>query len=178
MSVETTQIGSEDIPIYDKASLPDNGQLVLLTEEPDFDLGGQMVAAYRLPLSRVVPSAQNQTTTYSLADADAGIVIPDGEVVPAYIESFGTYDTKRAIASAGVSKAKFIITGADQNITGNYIIQSDGFYSFPTVHGYDIGATYYLSDVTPGAVTTIAPTIAQPIFTVIDQKTILVRIGE
>lgn len=175
---DTQEIQSSELPIYDKASLPVSGKLVLLVEEPDYDNGGNIVAAYRIPLSRIAPGAAPQSVLYSLSDPDAGIVIPDGEIVPAYVESFGNFDLKRAQATSTPTKAKFLIVGMDQNIDGNYIIQSSGFFSFPTVHEYAVGNTYYLSDSVSGGVTTTPPPgIAQPLFFVVDQKTILIQIG-
>lgn len=175
---DTEQIQSEDLPIYNKPTLPEKGQVVLLLEEPDYDNGGQMVSAYRLPLSRIVPGGSPQSVVYSRNDPDAGITIPEDEVVPAYVESFGNFDLKRAQASSATTKARFLIIGTDPNIDGNYLLQGHGFFQFPTVHNYNVGQTYYLSDSSPGGVTnTPPPGIVQPIFFVVDQKTILVTIG-
>lgn len=175
---DTEQIESSDLPLYDKATLPGTGKLVLLVDQPDYDNGGQVTVAYQLPLSRVVPGSAPQSVAYSLNDPDAGITIPDETVVPGYVEGFGSFDLKRAIATSSTTKARFLIVGIDQNIDGNYIIQGTGFYSFPTVHGYTPGNTYYLSDTAAGGVTNTPPSgIAQPLFYVVDQKTILITIG-
>ena len=176
---DTEQIQSSDLPVYDQATLPQDAKLILLVDKPDYDNGGQINVAYRLPLSRVMPGSAPQSVVYSLADPDAGITITEGEVVPAYVEGFGNFDLKRAIASSSTTKARFLIVALDQNIDGNYLIQGSGFFSFPTVHGYTVGHTYYLSDSSAGGVTdTPPPGIAQPVFYVVDQKTILVTIGE
>lgn len=175
---DTEQIESADLPEYNQATLPATGKLILLVDQPDYNQGGQVSVAYRLPLSRVVPGSAPQSVLYSINDPDAGITIPDQTVVPAYVESFGTFDLKRAIASSSTTKARFLIVGVDQNIDGNYIIQGSGFYSFPTVHGYAPGTTYYLSDSVAGGITSTAPSgIAQPLFYVVDQKTILINVG-
>jgi hypothetical protein len=176
---DTEQIESSDLPVYDKATLPTDAKLILLVDQPDYDNGGQVNVAYRLPLSRVMPGSAPQHVAYSLSDVDAGITIPDEEIVPAYVESFGNFDLKRAQANSSTTKAKFLIVGLDPNVDGSYIIQGSGFFSFPTVHGYNVGQTYYLSDSTPGGVTTTPPSgIAQPLFTAVDQKTILIQIGD
>lgn len=175
---DTEQIDSSDLPVYDKPTLPEKGQLVLLVEEPDYDCGGEMVSAYRLPLNRVLPGGSKQSLVYSLSDVDAGITVPDNAVVPAYVESFGDFNLKRAIATSSTSKARFLIIGADPNIDGNYLVQNGGFFSFPTVHNYNVGQTYYLSDSVAGGVTSNPPSgIAQPLFYVVDQKTIALNIG-
>lgn len=173
------QINSGDLPVYDKPSLPESGKLILLAEQPDYDNGGKVVAAYQLPLSRVVPGSAAQSVVYSLNDPDAGIVVPEQAVVPGYVEGFGNFALKRAIATSATTKARFLIIGNDPNIDGNYILQGTGFYAFPTVHNYVPGNVYYLSDTAEGGVTNDSPSgIAQPLFYVVDQKTILLMIGE
>jgi hypothetical protein len=175
---DAENIDSADLPLYSGANLPPTGKLILLVDQPDYDNGGQISAAYRIPLSRIVPGNAPQSVVYSLNDPDAGITVPDETVVPGYIEGFGSFNLKRAIATDSTTKAKFLIVSTDQNIDDNYIIQADGFYAFPTVHGYTPGNTYYLSDTAAGGVTNTPPAgIAQPLFYVVDQKTILVTIG-
>lgn len=175
---DAENIDSADLPLYDGATLPATGKLILLVEKQDYDNGGTIQAAYRIPLSRIVPGSAPQGVAYSLSDVDAAISIPDETVVPGYVEGFGSFDLKRAIATSSTTKAKFLIISTDQNVDGSYIIQGAGFYSFPTVHGYTPGNTYYLSDTAPGGVTNVPPSgIAQPLFYVVDQKTILITIG-
>jgi hypothetical protein len=176
---DTEQIDSADLPLWDGANLPPTGKLVLLVEQNDYDNGGKIQAAYRLPLNRVVPGSAPQSVLYSLNDPDAGIDVAEDEIFPAYVEGFGSFDLKKALATASNTKARFIITGKDPNIADNYIIQGSGFYSFPTVHTFTPGNIYYLSDTTPGGVTNTPPGgIAQPLFYVVDQKTILITIGD
>ena len=176
------QLNSDDLPIYNKSTLPSDANLILLVDEENYDFGGTLQAAYRLPLDRVVPNNTKQGVTYSLhanGDAGADIAIADGTVVPAYVEAFDPYETKRAQASSITTKAQFLIISLDQNVDDNYVIQSSGFYTFPDTHNYDIGKTYYLSDSAAGGVTDVEPvSIIQPLFKVIDERTILVNIGE
>jgi hypothetical protein len=176
------QVNSEDLPIYSKSTLPDDAFLILLANEQNFDFGGTIQNAYRLDLDRVIPNNTKQGVTYSLqanGPDGADISIPDGTVVPAYVETFDPYRTLRAQASSQTTKAQFLIISLNQNVDENYIIQSSGFYTFPTTHNYDIGKTYYLSDSAAGGVTDTPPSsIVQPLFQVVDERTILVKIGE
>lgn len=174
----TQQINSSDVPIYTEVNLPAEGTVILLTEERNYSEGGTIQTAYQLPLSRLIPNNSVQKVSYSRFSEGAGIAVPDRSVVPAYIENFEPYNLKRAQASSQTTKARFIIVGLDSNIDDSYIIQGSGYYSFPQDHQYEVGATYYLSDTVSGGVTTTAPsTIAQPLFTVIDRKTIQITIG-
>lgn len=181
MSDQTEQINSEDLPIYPGLTLPEDAHLIILVDEANYDFGGNLQAAYRLELSRVIPNGTKQGITYSLlatGDDGADIAIPDASVVPAYVESFDPWSTKRAQASDETTKAKFLIISLNQNVDDAYVIQAAGFYSFPTTHEYEVGKTYYLSDSAPGGVTNVAPPgIVQPLFYVIDNKTILIDIG-
>lgn len=173
------QVNSDDLPVYSKSTLPDDAFLILLANEPNFDFGGTIQNAYRLDLDRVVPNNTKQGVTYSLlANDGADIAIPDGTVVPAYVETFDPHRTLRAQASSATTKAQFLIISLNQNVDDSYIIQSSGFYTFPTTHNYDIGKTYYLSDSAAGGVTDVAPPgNVQPLFQVIDERTISIRIG-
>ncbi len=173
------QVGSDDLPIYDKSTLPDNAELIMLTEEQNFDYGGLLSVAYRLQLDRVIANNTKQGNIYSLHAPDAGIAIPDLTVVPAYVEAFDPYELKRAQASSGgVSKAQFLIISTDQNVDDNYIVQASGFYTFSEPHNYSIGVQYYLSDSAPGGVTTTPPPgYVQPLFVPIDPTTIRIQIG-
>lgn len=176
---ETLLINEGDVPIYDQPTLPDGAKLIMFVDEDNFDYGGTISVAYRLPLSRVIPSSAYSGLTYSLNDDNAGISIPDQTVVPGYVEAFEPYGLNRAQASSETSKAQFLIVGTDQNIDNNYILQSTGFYRFPTTHNYVIGQQYYLSDSAPGGVTTVPPSpIAQKLFIPVDQSTIRIQIGE
>lgn len=176
------QVNSDDLPIYNKSTLPENAELILLVDEQNYDFGGTLSAAYRLPLSRVIPNNTKQGLIYSINATGingADIAIPTGTVVPAYVEAFDPHEVKRAQASSPTSKAKFLIISLDQNVDNNYIVQSHGFYTFPELHSYNIGSTYYLSDSAAGGVTDVQPVgIVQPLFYVLDGRTIELRIGE
>lgn len=176
------QVNADDLPIYNKSTLPDDANLVLLVDEVNHDFGGTLQAAYRLPLDRVVPNNTKQGVVYSVHATGlngADIAIAQGTVVPAYVESFDPYEIKRAQAVApGASKAQFLIVSHDQNVDDNYIVQSSGFYTFPDTHNYDIGKTYYLSESAAGGVTDVQPSgIVQPLFSVVDSRTIRIHIG-
>jgi hypothetical protein len=152
--------------------------LILLTEEVNYDLGGKFQAAYRLPLERLTGGTSFASNAHSLYAPTAGIIVPDNKVVPAYRETFGTFNLKRARANSNTTLAQFLIVGLDPNVDDSYLIAANGFYQFPASHGYLIGQTYYLDENNPGDVTTQPPALEQRLFTVIDGRTILIHIGE
>jgi hypothetical protein len=175
----TDQVSSEDIPVWDKPTIPEDAKIFMLTEEQNYDYGGSLEAAYKLPISRIVASNAIQSTTHTITDKQADITIEDNTVVPAYVETFSPFHLKRAQASSKTTKARFVITGRNQNIDNGYIIQGSGYVVFDGDHDYEIGQTYYLSDSAAGAVTTEVPTnIVQPLFTVIDARTIQLELGD
>lgn len=179
MNPQIEQVDTDDLPIYSQSTLPDNANLIVLVDEQNYDFGGTLQAAYRLPLDRVVPTNTRQNVSYSLkATGGADINIPAGAVVPAYVEAFDPYNVVRAQASSSTSMAQFLIIGLNQNVDDTYVVQNTGFYTFTEPHTYDIGAQYYLSDSVTGGVTTSKPSSnAQPLFRAIDAYTIAINIG-
>lgn len=175
---DTLLVSSDDLPLWSQSSLPETGEVVMIVEEQNFDAGGLISAAYRLPVERLVPNNQRQGNVYSLAAVDSGITVPVGTVVPGYVEPFEPYEVKRANATDETSKAQFLIIGQDQNIDDNLVIQSGGFYTFDEPHDYLIGQTYYLSDTANGGVTnTPPPGYVQPLFVAVDNKTLRILLG-
>lgn len=177
--METTeQIASDAVPVWDKPVLPIDAELIVLVNEENFDFGGTIQNAYRLPLERIAANNALQGNTAVIYSPNADISIPEGKVVPAYVESFDPHLTKRAQASSETTKAQFLIIGRTQNVDDSYDVQSSGFYKFPVDHTYEVGQVYYLSDSAPGGVTTEAPTSStvQKLFTVLDSKTIQINL--
>lgn len=180
MSDKTEQVQTDDLPIYSKSTLPDNANVIVLVDEENYATGGTLQAAYRLGLDRIVPTNTRQSVTYSLhanGTEGADITIPAGTVVPAYVEAFDPYSVKRAQATSDTSLAQFLIIGLNQNVDDEYIVQNTGFYTFESAHTYNVGSLYYLSDSTTGGVTSTKPANnVQPLFRVVDTKTIAINI--
>lgn len=174
----TRQFGAGDLPIFNAPTIPEGAQLILLTEEVNYDLGGKFQAAYRLPVERLTGGTTFSSNTHSVYAPTAGITVPDGVVVPAYRETFGIFQLKRARANSNTTLAQYLIVGLDQNVDDAYLVVANGFYQFPGTHNYLIGQTYYLDEDNPGQVTTSPPSLEQKLFTVVDSRTILVHIGE
>lgn len=178
MNDEIEQVNSQDLPIWDKNYLPESAEIIMLVEEQNFDYGGNISAAYRLQMDRIVANNTRQGNVFTITDLEAGITIPEGTVVPAYVESFEPYHLKRSQASSITTKARFMIISRNQNVDGGYVVQSSGYYSFNEPHAYSVGQTYYLSDSASGGVTTVPPSgIVQPLFYVVDALTIQITIG-
>jgi len=82
--METQQINSSDIPVYDKPQLPADATVILMTEETNYGPdGGKIQLAYQLPLDRIVPNNAVQKVSYSLQSVSAGINVPTQTVIPA-----------------------------------------------------------------------------------------------
>lgn len=181
MSQQIEQVETGDLPVYSKSVLPDHANVIVLVDEENYAIGGTLQAAYRLPLDRIVPTNTRQSVPYSLhanGDNGADIAIPSGEVIPAYVEAFNPFLVKRAQAATDTSLAQFLIISLNQNVDDEYIVQNTGFYTFEQPHNYGIGKLYYLSPSTTGGVTDAKPAnYAQPLFRVVDEKTIAIEIS-
>lgn len=174
----TDEINSDELPVWTGPTIPTDAQLIMLVQEQNFDFGGTLEAAYKLDINKIVANNAIQGNTYTVVDEEASITVPTGTVVPGYVESFDPFHLKRAQASSNTTKARFVILKVNPNVDGGYLVQANGFYTFPEEHDYAVGMTYYLSDSAPGGVTTTAPSgIAQPVFSVVDNRTIRISIG-
>ena len=180
MSMDTQQLNSSDLPLYDKPQLPTDATVILLTEEVNYGPdGGKIQLAYQLPIDRIVPNNAVQKVSYSLQSVSAGINLPSQTVIPAYIETFEPYTIQRANGADDTTRAQFLIVGLNPNVEDSYIIQDSGYYSFPTVHNYEVGQKYYLSNTVNGGVTTTPPVDnPQVLFLPVDTKTIQILIGQ
>lgn len=177
-SNEPEQVNSGELPEWNKNYLPEKAEIIMLVEEENYDYGGEISAAYRLPVDRIVANNTKQGNVFTLTDLEAEIMVPEGTVVPAYVESFEPFHLMRAQASSTTTKARFLIISKNQNIDGGYVVQSSGYYTFNEPHNYSVGQLYYLSSSVTGGVTNVPPSgIVQPLFSVIDNKTIQIMIG-
>lgn len=174
------QIPSDSLPKWDSPVLPEDAVVIILVNETNHDFGGSVQNAYQLELSRVAANNRLQGNTTTVFSEGADISIPEGAIVPAYVESFDPHLVKRAQASSETTRAQFLIFGRTQNIDDSYDIQSSGFLKFAEDHNYEVGQEYWLSDSSPGGVTTDEPNnaYAQKLFTVIDSKTLQVNLGD
>lgn len=167
-----------DLPVFNKPELPDSSYLVLLANTPYANNGCGGTGIFKLPLNRITPGSTLQSGLYSVSGGGTSVAIPTNQVVPAYITNTLPNMVRVANANNATTKAKFLILSVDPNDSTRYVIQSDGFYTFPEGHNYTIGLQYYLAEGTEsGKVTTVPPAIAQPLFYVVDQVTILINIG-
>lgn len=175
----TKIVQSEDFSIYEDGMLPENAEVIMLVNGADNQCGGTMTRAYRLPLSRLAPGSSIQSTTYSVYSPNNTINVTGEQVVPAYTDVNVPYEIKKARADSQTSLAKYIVLGVDPNSDERLIIQSAGFYTFSGMHNYVVGKQYYLSATDAGQVVTAepaTPNVSQPLFYVIDNKTILINL--
>lgn len=172
----TRQVGAGELPIFSAPTIPSSAKLILLVDEINYDIGGKMEVAYQLPIERLTGGTSFSSNSHSIYAPTAGISVPEGAAIPAFRETFGSFELKRAQANSNTTLAQFLIVRLDPNVDQSYIVTANGFYEFPVPHNYAIGQTYYLDENNPGQVTTTPPALAQRLFTVVDQRTILVNI--
>lgn len=167
-------IDASDVPIYSLPTLPTEAYIPLVVRQDDPSCGGSLLALYHLPLSRITPGGTFQNNTYSLAGNGFNASVPVDQVIPGYVRITPPNDIRQANATAG--RAQFLIIEADPNVSGSYIVQRNGVYTFSEPHNYVVGYDYYLAEA-DGQVTTVAPvTNPQKLFTVLDSMTILISI--
>lgn len=159
------------LPLYQGADLPQDMDVIAGSS----DLG----KAFRLPIERIIAGGDLNKIQYSVNKRTADIEIPRTQVVPVFIAG-PNLPLEKAVADHADNKAKFLAVSADPNNADNVIIQSTGFLVFPRTHAYQIGKTYYLHQLNAGEVTSVKPAsgIAQPLFSVVDELTIAIQIGE
>ena len=166
-------IASQQLPIYEKQRLPEEAYLIMLGKTWVEAYGCDILAGYRLPISRLTPGGSFQPNVYSLAGNGFNQEIPVNKVVPAYVYSTSPNDIRVASSNDKTTLAQFLIVAKDSNISGNYNVQSNGVYTFINGHDYIVGKTYYLGK--DGYPTTERPdTNAQQLFTVLDNTSIMI----
>lgn len=165
----------DQIPVWGESKVPADSYLIMMTNVYVEQYGCKIPAAYRLPISRLTPGSTLQSNTYSLAGNGFNQEIPVNKVVPAYVYSTSPNDIRVANSSDKTTLAQFLILTKDTDVTGNYIVQSSGSYTFTNGHEYIVGKDYYLG--ADGFPTTERPdTNAQKLFSVLDSTTIMIDI--
>lgn len=166
-------IPMDQIPVWGEAKVPADSYLIMMTNVYVEQYGCKVPAAYRLPISRLTPGSTFQSNTYSLAGNGFNQEIPVNKVVPAYVYSTSPNDIRVANSSDKTTLAQFLVLAKDTDVTGNYIVQSSGSYTFTNGHEYIVGKDYYLG--ADGFPTTERPdTNAQKLFSVLDSMTIMI----
>lgn len=165
----------DQIPVWGESKVPVDSYLIMMANVYVEQYGCKIPAAYRLPISRLTPGSTLQSNTYSLAGNGFNQEIPVNKVVPAYVYSTSPNDIRVANSSDKTTLAQFLVLTKDTDVTGNYIVQSSGSYTFANGHEYIVGKDYYLG--ADGFPTTERPdTNAQKLFSVLDSTTIMIDI--
>ena len=168
-------IDAEDVPVWGKTVLPDEGYLLMAAKQVDQQCGRALPFLYHLPIGMVTPGGTFQTNTYSLPGNGFTQEWEANQVRAGYTYNNTPNDIR--LADAAESKAQYLLLGKDDTIAGNYIIQGTGFYTFVGGHSYVPGYTYYLGN--NGLPTTDSSFIEgarQHLFEVVDTSTILINI--
>lgn len=168
-------IDAEDVPVWGKNVLPDEGYLLMAAKLVDQQCGRALPFLYHLPINMVTPGGTFQTNTYSANGNGFTSEWAANQVRAGY-----TYNnTPNDIRFADIVEklAQYLILKKDDGISGNYIIQGNGFYTFTGGHEYIPGYAYYLGDNgQPTTETAYVNGRRQHLFEVIDKSTILINI--
>jgi hypothetical protein len=154
------------LPLYREPELPTDLDLI----------GGSNTEgrAWRIPAERFMPGGNLNRMQYKINRGMTQIEVPLNQVVPIFVPGVNLAP-ELAVANSVLNLARVVAVANDPNEADDLIVQSSGFYTFPRVHSYQVGKTYYLSQSEPGEVVNSKPAsgLIQPLFTVIDQTTIL-----
>lgn len=168
-------IDAEDVPTWGKTVLPDEGYLLMAAVQKDQQCGRNLPFLYHLPLKMITPGGTFQTNTYSKAGYGFSQEWPADQVRAGYTYNNQPFDIR--FATRGEKNAQYLLLEKDDTVSGNYIIQGSGFYTFPAGHNYVQGYSYYLGDNgVPTTDTSFINGSRQHLFEVIDPLTILVNI--
>lgn len=170
-SVDTTTkvVSVSKLPLYQDASLLEDLDIIVTSTEEG--------KSWRFPLNRVLAGGDIDKLRYSLDKKTSDISVPTGQVIPVYIPGVNI-PVERAQAVEG-KQAQFLAIANDPNDAEALVIQNSGFVTFPRLHSYQVGKTYYLSQNNPGEVISEKPSsgVVQPLFTVVDELTISINLG-
>lgn len=165
-------IDAEDIPRWEKTTLPAEGYLLMAAVQKDQQCGRNLPFLYHLPLGMVTPGGTLQTNTYIL-DGNGFMGDWDANQVRA---GYTYNNTPNDIRLAGDSPAQYIILKRE-TVDGTYAIQGSGFYTFPAGHAYIPGYAYYLGENgQPTTDSSFRDGRRQHLFEVVDAMTILINI--
>lgn len=168
-------IDAEDVPVWGKTVLPDDGYLLMAAKQIDQQCGRALPFLYHLPIGRVTPGGTFQTNTYSLPGNGFTGEWEANQVRAAFTYNNTPNDIR--LATIGDSLAQYLVLKKDDTVDGNYIIQGNGFYTFVGGHNYVPGYAYYLGiGGVPTTDSTFIDGTRQHLFEVVDSSTILINI--
>lgn len=169
-------VPGEDIPNWEQPKLPEEGYLLMVSNQLDHQCGETLPMLYHLPISMLTPGGSFQPNVYSADSHGLSLSLPSNQVRAAYVYSNTPYDIRLAKPERN-SYAQFLILGVDKANEGNLLIQNSAFYTFPSGHDYIPGYTYYLGqDGVPTSASDYHGGVRQKLFTVIDRRTIAIDI--
>lgn len=163
-------VNSQDIPVLEYASQTD---YFLTIGNVVSKNGGEMVDTIALvPTEAVVPQGSN-ANQFPLETNNTTLKVPEGQVVPAYVQAGAT---NAVLVADSAAHCDFLVISAEQNMANAIAMcQSTGVVQFPAGHAYKtVGIQYYLSS-TPGQVTTDASQTGRKLFKVISRTQLLIN---
>lgn len=159
------QIGVQDISEVDIDRLGSLPQYVFgIRTTLDEESGNILNEPRLIPTERIVPHGANEFILEANNDA---LVVPEHQVVPAYLYNAGT--SVRVLPADAAHPAMFIVTKVDGGLA---TCQANGVIFVPEGHEYNvIAAKYYLTD---GDITTKPG--GQALFTPVDNYQLLINL--
>lgn len=156
-----------ELPIDNLESVPD----FFLTERTVLDetTGKVLHSITRTPGNRVVPTG-NLQNCFTLDPNNDTLSIPEGQVVPCYVENNGT---SNVVYMAGKGHpAQFFAIGTYGDLL---LCQGNGLINVLAGTDYIVGASYYLANEN-GQVTTDPTQTGQKLFTVLSPTKLLINL--
>ena len=168
-------IDAEDVPVWGKNVLPEEGYLLMAAKQADQQCGRALPFLYHLPIHMVTPGGTFQGNTYSANGNGFAIEWAANQIRAGYTYNNTPNDIR--LADIAEKPAQYLILKKDDTISGNYILQGAGFYTFAGGHEYIPGYAYYLgANGQPTTDTSYTSGLRQHLFEVIDKSTILINI--
>lgn len=156
-----------DLPIDNLETVPDFFLVERAVLDPN--TGNVLHSITRMPGERVVPTG-NLQNVFTLDPNNNSLQIPEGQVVPCYVQNNGTANVVYPADSG--HKAQFVAIGFYGDLL---LCQGCGVVNVLAGTEYIVGAPYYLSS-TAGEVTTNPSETGQYLFTPVSQTKLLLNI--
>lgn len=164
------QIGIQDateLNIMPFASAPD---YFLAVDNVIDKQSGDIVPEIMLVQGQAVMPNGSSVNQFPLEANNPTLTVPEGQVVPAYVQAAQTNNAVLMADSA--EHADFLVVSVEAGLA---TCQSTGVIFFPQGHQYTVtGAQYYLSS-TPGQVTTNSAETGRKLFKVISRTQLLIN---
>lgn len=165
-------IKADQIPVWGEPQLSDKTYLRASVVQYNQQLGAEEMNTFNIPIQDIIGAVTSGDASVAKNGTDIKD-LSDRQVMPAYISRNAPYPVFRADKD---HHAKFLVVGEDKNDADYFGIKADGVFVFPEGHDYVVGADYYLDQ--KGNVSTDSAASNQHLFYVLNNRAILIKLGE